>query len=49
VLAVAVFLYVAAERGTASWLAKYGEVELGLYMLGLRKQNAQEIAGVVHD
>jgi fucose permease len=30
VLAVAVFLYVAAEMGTASWLAKYGELELGL-------------------
>jgi simple sugar transport system ATP-binding protein len=26
-----------------------GEVELGLYMLGLRKQDAQEIAGVAHD
>ena len=30
VLAAAVFLYVAAEMGTASWLAKYGELELGL-------------------
>jgi fucose permease len=30
VLAVALFLYVAAEMGTASWLAKYGEVHLGL-------------------
>jgi fucose permease len=29
-LAVAIFLYVAAEMGTASWLAKYGEVHLGL-------------------
>ncbi len=29
VLAVALFLYVAAEMGTASWLAKYGEVHLG--------------------
>jgi fucose permease len=30
VLAVALFLYVAAEMGTASWLAKYGELHLGL-------------------
>jgi len=30
VLAVALFLYVAAEMGTASWLAKYGELDLGL-------------------
>jgi fucose permease len=30
VLAAALFLYVAAEMGTASWLAKYGEVHLGL-------------------
>jgi fucose permease len=29
-LAVAIFLYVAAEMGTASWLAKYGELHLGL-------------------
>jgi fucose permease len=29
-LAAALFLYVAAEMGTASWLAKYGEVHLGL-------------------
>ncbi len=29
-LAAALFLYVAAEMGTASWLAKYGELELGL-------------------
>jgi fucose permease len=29
VLAAALFLYVAAEMGTASWLAKYGEVHLG--------------------
>ena len=29
VLAGALFLYVAAEMGTASWLAKYGEVHLG--------------------
>jgi fucose permease len=30
VLAAALFLYVAAEMGTASWLAKYGEIHLGL-------------------
>jgi fucose permease len=30
VLAAALFLYVAAEMGTGSWLAKYGEVHLGL-------------------
>jgi fucose permease len=29
-LAAAIFLYVAAEMGTASWLAKYGELHLGL-------------------
>jgi fucose permease len=29
-LSMAIFLYVAAEMGTASWLAKYGEVHLGL-------------------
>ena len=29
-LASAIFLYVAAEMGTASWLAKYGELHLGL-------------------
>jgi fucose permease len=29
-LAAGVFVYVAAEMGTASWLAKYGEVHLGL-------------------
>jgi fucose permease len=29
-LAAAIFLYVTAEMGTASWLAKYGEVHLGL-------------------
>jgi fucose permease len=29
VLAAALFLYVAAEMGTGSWLAKYGEVHLG--------------------
>jgi DHA1 family inner membrane transport protein len=29
-LAAALFLYVAAEMGTASWLAKYGEIHLGL-------------------
>ena len=30
ILAAAVFLYVAAEMGTAGWLAKFGETELGL-------------------
>jgi fucose permease len=29
VLAAALFLYVSAEMGTASWLAKYGELHLG--------------------
>jgi FHS family glucose/mannose:H+ symporter-like MFS transporter len=30
ILAAGVFLYVAAEMGTAGWLAKFGETELGL-------------------
>ncbi|MBN1834666.1 MAG: MFS transporter [Spirochaetales bacterium] len=29
-LAAAIFLYVAAEMGTAGWLAKFGETELGM-------------------
>jgi fucose permease len=29
-LALCIFLYVAAEMGTAAWLAKYGELHLGL-------------------
>jgi fucose permease len=29
-MALCIFLYVAAEMGTAAWLAKYGEVHLGL-------------------
>ena len=29
-LAMAIFLYVAAEMGTSNWLAKYGELYLGL-------------------
>ena len=29
-LTVVIFLYVAAETGTASWLAKYGSLDLGL-------------------
>jgi fucose permease len=30
VLALSIFLYVAAEMGTAGWLAKYGEIHLGM-------------------
>lgn len=30
VMALCIFLYVAAEMGTAAWLAKYGEIHLGL-------------------
>jgi fucose permease len=29
-LALSIFLYVAAEMGTAAWLAKYGEIHLGI-------------------
>jgi fucose permease len=29
-MALCIFLYVAAEMGTAAWLAKYGEIHLGL-------------------
>jgi len=29
-MALCIFLYVAAEMGTAGWLAKYGEIHLGL-------------------
>jgi fucose permease len=29
-LAISIFLYVAAEMGTAAWLAKYGETQLGM-------------------
>ncbi|UCF99946.1 MAG: MFS transporter [Spirochaetaceae bacterium] len=29
-LAVSIFLYVAVEMGTAGWLAKYGEIHLGM-------------------
>ena len=29
-MALSIFLYVAAEMGTAAWLAKYGEIHLGI-------------------